>query len=166
MGIEPATYVLNHNISVVLPCFIPLSQFLLEQLHNYDNGRVTLVRKIQNIELCIPYQILVSTGYEKVQLQVKRLQRACHEKIVLVAWVTHKAGMQRSVCSSSLATVPYSIKNLLTCFYFSSHVQQSIPTVLQPQKWEFASFNLIVLNLICHALISAFKSQRRMEITG
>ena len=51
MGIEPATYVLNHNISVVLPCFIPLSQLLLKQICNYDNGRVTLVRKIQNIEL-------------------------------------------------------------------------------------------------------------------
>ena len=29
MGIEPATYVLNHNISVAFPCFIPLSQLLL-----------------------------------------------------------------------------------------------------------------------------------------
>ena len=60
MGIEPATYVLNHNISVVLPCFIlksndtPIST--VKQIRNYGNGRVTLVRKIQNIELCIPYQ--------------------------------------------------------------------------------------------------------------
>ena len=84
MRIEPATYVLNHNISVVLPCFITLSQLLLKQIHNYD-GRVTLVRKIQNIEcsqniiLSCVYRTLylVSSGYEKVQLEVRRLQRAC-----------------------------------------------------------------------------------------
>ena len=81
MEIEPATYVLNHNISVVLPCFITLNQLLLKQIRNYD-GRVTLVRKIQNIEYsqniilnCVYRTLsLVSTGYEKAQLQVIRLQ--------------------------------------------------------------------------------------------
>ena len=34
-------------------------------------------------------------------------------KIVLVAWVGHRAGMQCSVRSSSLATVPYSMENLI-----------------------------------------------------
>ena len=81
MRIEPATYILNHNISVVLPCFIALSQLLLKQIRNYD-GRVMLVRKIQNIEysqniiLSCVYRTLslVSTGYEKVQLRVRKLQ--------------------------------------------------------------------------------------------
>ena len=35
-GIESATYVLNRNISVVLPFFITLSQLLLKQIRNYD----------------------------------------------------------------------------------------------------------------------------------
>ena len=76
-------------------------------------------------------------------------------KNVLVAWVAHEAGMQCSVRSSSLATVPYSMKNLLTCFHFSSDVQQSITTVLQPQQLEFANFNFTALNLMCQVLISA-----------
>ena len=67
MGIEPATYVLNHNISVVLPCFIILSQLLLKQIRNYD----TTV----GLRSCGKYKILgcvyrtlylVSTGYEKM----------------------------------------------------------------------------------------------------
>ena len=75
MGIESATYVLNHNISVVLPCFITLSQLLLKQIRNYD-GRVTLVRKIQNIEYSFSQNILlscvcrtlsiISTAYERM----------------------------------------------------------------------------------------------------
>ena len=36
MGIEPTTYVLNHNISVVLPYLITLGQLLLKQIRNYD----------------------------------------------------------------------------------------------------------------------------------
>ena len=48
MGVEPATYVLNHNISVVVQCFILLSQLLLKQIKKYYDGRVvTLVRKVQ-----------------------------------------------------------------------------------------------------------------------
>ena len=91
MGIEPATYVLNHNISVVLPCFIlksndtPIST--VKQIRNYYDGRVMLVRKIQNIECsqiiilsCICRTLsLVSTGYEKAQLQVRKLQRGCNK---------------------------------------------------------------------------------------
>ena len=160
MGIEPATYVLNHYISVVLPCFIlnpndtPIST--VKQIHNYDNGRVTLVRKIQNIELCIPYQYYYQLATRKSSFKLKGYSERAIKKNVLVAWVTHKAGIQCSVRSSSLATLPYSMKKLLTCFHFSPHVQQSITTVLQPQKREFASFNFIVLNLMCHALFSAF----------
>ena len=36
-------------------------------------------------------------------------------KIVLVAWVARKAGMQCSIRSSSIFTVPYSMKTLQMC---------------------------------------------------
>ena len=49
-------------------------------------------------------------------------------RIVLVAWVGHKVGMKCSIRSSSRATVPYSIKNPITCFQLSPDVQQSIAT--------------------------------------
>ena len=44
-------------------------------------------------------------------------------KIVLVAWVAHKAGMQCSILSSSIFTVPYSVKTPLTCFQLSPDAQ-------------------------------------------
>ena len=37
-------------------------------------------------------------------------------KIVLVAWVAHKAGIQCSIRSSSISTVPYSMKIPMSCF--------------------------------------------------
>ena len=49
-------------------------------------------------------------------------------KNVLVAWVAHKAGMQCSIRSSSISTVPYSMKNPITCFQLSPDMQQSITT--------------------------------------
>ena len=52
MEIEPATYVLNHNISVALPYFYTTESvtavLTVKQIRDY-NSRVTLVRKIQNI---------------------------------------------------------------------------------------------------------------------
>ena len=77
-----------------------------------------------------------------------------------------------AVRSSSLATVPYSMKNLIACFDFSSDVQRSITAVLQPQKWEFtrllcysthknANFNFVVLSLMYHALIPATREKLR-----
>ena len=66
MGLQPGVYILNHNISVFLPCFITLSQLLLKQIRNYD----TTV----GLRSCGKYKILgcayrtlslVSTGYEK-----------------------------------------------------------------------------------------------------
>ena len=68
-------------------------------------------------------------------------------KIVLVVWVNHKADMQCSVCTSSLATVPYSLKNLIACFHFSSDVQLSITTVLLPQKFRICEFQLNCIEL-------------------
>ena len=62
MGIEPATYVLDHNISVVLPCFILLSQLLLKQFRKYYDGRiVTIVRKIEK------YRVLLNIILRPVQ---------------------------------------------------------------------------------------------------
>ena len=45
------------------------------------------------------------------------------KKIFLVDWVAYEAVMQYSVRSSSFATVPYSMKNLITCCHFCSDVQ-------------------------------------------
>ena len=77
MGIEPATYVLNHNISVVLPCVITLGQLLLEQIRNDDttvgsrlSGKYKILSRVYRT------LSLVSTGYEKAQLQVRKLQRS------------------------------------------------------------------------------------------
>ena len=76
--------------------------------------------------------------------------------------------MHCSVRSSSLATVPYSTKNLIACFHFPSDVQHPITAVLHPQNGNFArllcysivqenaNFNFIVLSLMYHALILAF----------
>ena len=50
--------------------------------------------------------------------------------------------MQCSVRSSSLATVPCLMKNLLDCFYFFLDEQHSITTVLQPQKHGMCEFQL------------------------
>ena len=82
---------------------------------------------------------LVSTAYQESSTQVRRLQRAC-KKNALVAWVAHKAGMQCSIRSSSLSTVPYSMKNSITYFQLSPDVQQSIaiPCILL-EKWEFTT---------------------------
>ena len=61
-------------------------------------------------------------------------------KIVLVAWVAHKAGVQCSIRSSSISTVPYSMKNPTTCFQLSPDVQQSITTpCILLEEWEFTT---------------------------
>ena len=61
-------------------------------------------------------------------------------KIALVAWVAHKAGIQCSIRSSSLDTVPYLMKNPITCFQLSPDVQQSITTPRTLlKKWEFTT---------------------------
>ena len=114
MAIEPATYVRNHNISVTLPCFIlnsndtPIST--MKQIRIYDNGRVTLVRKIQNIELCMPYQYRINWLRKLPACSFNSSQKftaGVQMKIVLGAWVSDRAGMQCSVRSSRLSTVPY-----------------------------------------------------------
>ena len=84
-------------------------------------------------------------------------------KIVLVAWVGYRAGMQCLVRSSSVATVPYSMKNIITYFQLSPDVQQSITTVLQcsitkTQICEIAALDFIVLNLIYQAITSVHHS--------
>ena len=85
--------------------------------------------------------------------------------------------MQCSVRSSSLATVPNSMKNLITCFQLSPDVQQSITTpcilfgkcelldyyvTAQCHKNAnfriFAALNFIALNLMCQTLTSALNS--------
>ena len=59
------------------------------------------------------------------------LPRAYKTKIFLDDWLAYKAAMQYSVRSSSIATVPYSMKNLITYSQFSSDVLHGITTALQ-----------------------------------
>ena len=112
----------------------------------YANGQQSRVqpkiRRVQKfskccIELCI-YRTNISINW--LQLVLQQHYGECAMIIVLVAWVAHKAGMQYSLRSSSLATVPYSIKNPITCFQLSAAVQQSItkPCILL-KKWEFTT---------------------------
>ena len=71
-------------------------------------------------------------------------------KIILVAWVAHKAGMQCSICSSRISTVPCSMKNSMTCFQLSPDVQQSITTPCTLlEKWEFTTVSQCDKNAIC-----------------
>ena len=93
--------------------------------------------------------------------------------------------MQCSVRSSSLATVPYSMKNIITCFQFSPDVQQSITNLVfclgnmnllnycvtaQCRKnVNFSALNFIVLNSLYHALIlaqSSYEEKTRCYRTG
>ena len=79
--------------------------------------------------------------------------------------------MQRSVRSSSLATVLYSMKNLITCFQLSQMCSSQLlhlefclgnrnlldycVTVQCHKNAKFAALDFIVLNLMYHALTSA-----------
>ena len=68
-------------------------------------------------------------------------------RIVLFAWVNHKAGMQCSIRSSSFATVPYSMKNLLTYFQVilclrNRNLLDCCVTVLYKKKGEFSCSQL------------------------
>ena len=42
-----------------------------ETIRNYDDGRVTLVRKIQNVELCIPYQYYYQLATKKSSFKLE-----------------------------------------------------------------------------------------------
>ena len=107
---------------------------MLKQIRNHDNVRGTLVRQIQNIKcsqnirLCwvmytVPYLNYQLATTLKRRLKLGSYSELYDEKIFLVDWVGDRAGMQYSVRSFSLTTVPYSMKNLITCSHFSSHVQ-------------------------------------------
>ena len=63
-------------------------------------------------------------------------------KIALEGWVAHKAGMQCSVRSSSLATVPYSMKNLITCFQLSPDVCVCVCVFSSHPFWTSSSLDV------------------------
>ena len=74
-------------------------------------------------------------------------------KIALVAWVGHRAGMQCSISSSSLSTVPYSMKNPITCFQLSPNVQQSTTTpCILLKKWGFTLYSAQEMITCCSQL--------------
>ena len=89
------------------------------------------ILSIPKILYTVPYLDYQLTTRD-LALQVRKLLRAYTvKKIFLIDWVAYEAVMQYSVCSSSFATVPYSMKNLKTCFHFYSDVQHGFTTVLQ-----------------------------------
>ena len=81
------------------------------------------ILSIPKILYTVPYLDYQLTTRD-LALQVRKLLRAYTVKhIFLVDWVAYEAVMQYSVRSSSFATVPYLMKNLITCFHFYSDVQ-------------------------------------------
>ena len=91
--------------------------------------------------------ILVSTGYEKSSFNLEGYSEGAI-KMVLVAWVNHKAGMQCSFRSSSLATVPYSMKSLIACFQVILCLRNRnlLDRCVTVQYKKNAIFNFVVLN--------------------
>ena len=84
------------------------------------------------IGLCILCTLsLVSTSYERSSSSSWGYLELTRLKIFLVDWLAYEAAMQYSVRSSSIATVPYSMKNLITYSQFSSDVLHGITTALQ-----------------------------------
>ena len=76
------------------------------------------IMSIPKILYTVPYLDYQLTTRD-LALQVRKLLRAYTvKKNFLVDWVAYEAVMQYSVRSSSFATVPYSMKNLITCFHF------------------------------------------------
>ena len=108
---------------------------MLKQVRNHDNVRGTLVRKIQNSKCSQnirPYWVVYTVPYLNYQLTttLKRSLKLVsyselydEKKYFFVDWVGDRAGMQYSVRSFTLTTVPYSMKNLTNCFHFSSDVR-------------------------------------------
>ena len=75
-------------------------------------------------------------------------------KIVLVAWVAHKTGMQCSIRSNLLPT----FSRCAAVNYYTLYSAREIGIyccVTVPHKYEFAALNFIVLKLMYQALISA-----------
>ena len=108
---------------------------MLKQVRNHNNVRGTLVRKIQNIKCSQNirlYWVMYTVPYLNYQLTttLKRSLKLVsyselydEKKYYLVYWVGDRAGMQYSVRSFTLTTVPYSMKNLVTSSHFSSDVR-------------------------------------------
>ena len=93
-----------------------------------------------------------------LQLVLQQHYGECAMRIVLVAWVGHKTSMKCSMRSSSLSTVPYSLKNPITCFQLFADVQQSITTPCTLlKKWEFATvsqYQSITTVLVTYSKVS------------
>ena len=89
----------------------------------------------------MPYQYKYQLAMRKSSFELESYSEGAI-KIVLFAWVNHIAGMQCSIRSSSLATVPYSMENLLTCFQVilclrNRALLDCCVTVLYKKKREF-----------------------------
>ena len=93
-----------------------------------------LYGKYKILKYLVVYTVpmLESTGYEK--MSSFKLESYSDRANCFGSLGRGQDGHASSVRSPSLSTVPYSMKNLIACFHFSSNVQHSITAVLQPQK--------------------------------
>ena len=170
-GFEPATYVLSHNNSVALSCFIyQWFSYCCFSLYSNDTpiqrwNKFVIMTTIGS-RLYGKYKILSSVYRTNISINWLRKSPASRWKAAVslqwkkcFSWLGQLQGghVMLSLFFQPRHSTVLNAK-LKTCFQLSPDVQQSITTVLQPQKWEFANSNFIVLNLIYHALISAQNS--------
>ena len=77
---------------------------MLKQIHNHDNVRGTLVRKIQNVKYSqnirlywvmytVPYLNYQPATTLKRSFKLESYSELCNEKILLADWVGDRAGM-------------------------------------------------------------------------
>ena len=126
----------------------------MKNFRNYDDGRVTLIRKIQNIEnsqnimlSCVCRTLsLVSTGYEKVQLaqstQVRRLQRACNKNYFCSLGRSQSGHAMLSPFFQPCYSTVLNEKSNYLLPTFSRCAAVNYYSVTVPQKLEFCEFQL------------------------
>ena len=92
----------------------------MKQIRNYYDKMVT-IEYSQNIILgCVYRTYQLTTRKTSFKLEIN--SELTMKNYFLVDWVGDRAGIALLSPFSSLATVPYSMKNLTACFHFSSDV--------------------------------------------
>ena len=143
----------------------------MKQIRKYDDGRVTLARKVQNIELCIPYQYLYQLatkissfkleGYSKLAMKscFGSLGRSQGGHVMLSPFFQPRYSTVLKEKSNSLLPISsrYAAVNHYTlCSAWKVGITRLLCYSTVVTKTQiFANFNFIVLNQMDHALTSA-----------
>ena len=137
----------------------------MKQIRNYDDGRVTLVRKIQNIELCTPYQYKYQLGTKTSSFKLE----GCSELAMKICFSSLGRSQGGHVMLSLSFQPRYSTVlieksyNLLPIF----SRRAAINNYILYSAWEkysvrknanFSALKFIVLNSLYHGLILAQNS--------